>query len=101
MTRDTTGITPVQDATQTYVIMKLPDISRYQLDRNVTVVIVAAMICATVLFCAVFIWPTPYRYESVQPRAPVSGAVVYVVRINRFTGHVKLVFPPTGNDPSR
>ena len=82
--------------------MKVPDISRYQLDKNnVTVVIVAAMICATVLFCAVFIWPTPYQYESVQSHADVPGTVVWVFRINRFTGHVKLVYPPTGNDPSR
>ena len=72
--------------------MKVPDISRYQLDKNnVTVVIVAAMICATVLFCAVFIWPTPYRYEKVTKSVTADYSVQKVYRINRFTGHSEKV----------
>lgn len=56
-------------------------------------IVIAAMICGTVLAFGVFIWPTPFRYETLS-RPSYSGHKEVVFRINRLTGRAVLVADP-------
>jgi len=52
------------------------------------------LVCGTVLFVALFIWPTPYRYVTVTVEGPAlifSGKFlkerrVVIYKVNRFFG---------------
>ncbi len=62
--------------------MNLPTVPRFRLDRNLTVLIATGMVCVTLLLFAMFIWPTPYKYNQI-------GYCVF--KINRFTGNAERV----------
>jgi hypothetical protein len=60
------------------------------------------VVCATVSAIAIFVWPTPYNYEAVRNG---YGAVLGIVRINRFTGDAEVRKPhceaASGSDDGR
>jgi hypothetical protein len=60
------------------------------MDRNQANLAIAALICATALLVAVFVWPTPYLYITVNRPVwrGIGGYSEYnqVWRINRLTG---------------
>lgn len=58
------------------------------MDRNRTVIVVVAIACATLLAIALFIWPTPYRYDTVPGQL---GTVI--LRTNRLTGDTIYIRP--------
>ena len=57
-------------------------------NKGLKPIIITAMICFTVLFWGIFIWPTPYKYEKIS-RPWYSGTKQEVYRITRFTGYAK------------
>ena len=44
-------------------------------------VLIAAALVATTAFCAVYIWPTRYRYDQIS-----TGQYAVYFRVDRFTG---------------
>lgn len=65
----------------------------------------AAMIAGLILLFGYFVWPTPYRYYVLQDGKPYIAAVLeklevkgeapaasVIVRENRFTGKVEVLF---------
>lgn len=58
------------------------------MDRNTTIAIVTVIVCLTVLFVSIFIWPTPYVYEKVT-----YGKTQQIFRINRLTGESEKIIP--------
>jgi len=48
---------------------------------NAPKVLIAAALIATAAFCAVYIWPTRYRYDHIS-----AGQYAVYLRIDRFTG---------------
>lgn len=65
----------------------------FRLDRNITIVVVTAILCITALLWGLFIWPTPYTYEKVS-RPWYQGTKQEVYRVNRFTGDATKVVDP-------
>lgn len=56
--------------------------------KSLAAIVIVFILCVTVLIFGLFIWPTPYRYETIKVRHrnnPMNRDVVY--KINRFTGH--------------
>jgi hypothetical protein len=50
--------------------------------REKSAIIICALICATLIICAVLFWPTLYRYDKTQSK---------LVRINRITGYTEIL----------
>ena len=67
------------------------------MDRNKASVIIVGLLCGTALLWGIFLWPTPYRYETVS-RPWYRSSKQQVYRVNRFTGTAVLVVDPT--DPN-
>lgn len=65
-----------------------------RMNKDSTTIVVTAIVCATFLVIAIFIWPTPYTYEIVT-RPFYNRTKQEVYRINRFTGHSETVIKPT------
>lgn len=48
---------------------------------NAPKVLIAAALVSTATFCAVYIWPTRYRYDQIS-----TGQYAVYLRVDRFTG---------------
>jgi hypothetical protein len=57
--------------------------------RHVCVMLCTLFLCATILLIAVFVWPTPYAYDTVAYSPPAT----YLVKVHRFTGKADILFP--------
>jgi hypothetical protein len=51
--------------------------------KGKNIIIICALICATLIVCGVLFWPTLYRYEKIGGKLPV--------RINRLTGYTEIL----------
>ena len=60
---------------------------------NWTVVILATILAALIFSLAVFVWPTPYIYEKTTTRSYPDVSRDSVLRINRLTGEVRVIYP--------
>ncbi len=53
--------------------------------RDKNLIIICALICATLIICGVLFWPTLYKYDKILGKLPV--------RINRLTGYTEILTP--------
>jgi hypothetical protein len=52
--------------------------------KEKNIIILGAVICATLIICGILYWPTLYRYDKIEGKMPI--------RVNRITGYTEILY---------